>query len=69
MILKFDNETVLDAIERTGRTFSANPLITTDAEHVAGNLAMLYELVGVLASEVRRLEVLAVANPKNGEKR
>jgi len=53
MILVQPGETTLDAIERTGRTFSVNPLITSD--HGPANVAFLYELIGALAAEVKTL--------------
>ena len=64
MILKMPGETVLDAIARTGRTFSVNPMILANDE-TSGNVAMLYELIGELAADVialrARVEVLEKA--------
>jgi hypothetical protein len=50
MILKKPHEDLLAAIKRTGEEFSVSPLVNE------ANTALLFELVGVLAGEVERLE-------------
>jgi hypothetical protein len=52
VIIKRQNESALEAVARTGREMSTSPLVTS------GTMATthLYELIGVLAAEVARLE-------------
>lgn len=64
MILKQANETTLDAVERIARTYSVSPLVTNDAENIAALIAFLYELVGVLAADVRDLRERLTPNDR-----
>lgn len=52
MIIKKPGEKTLDAIVRTARAQSTNP-VTTNNDEVAATIAHLYELVGALADELR----------------
>lgn len=54
MILKRPEETMLDAIERTAREASVAPRFVGD-EQASASLVFLFELVGALATEVKRL--------------